>query len=48
MLDQNLTVLDFVTLFDYLGMMALMGVWFSRRNTNTEQYFVVVGSGCPC
>lgn len=40
MLDLNLTVLDFVTLFGYLGMMALMGVWFSRRNTNTEQYFV--------
>lgn len=35
-----LSVPDMVVLFAYLFGMALMGLWFSRRNTNTEQYFV--------
>lgn len=36
----GMTSLDYVTLFGYLGAMALMGLWCSRRNTSTEQYFV--------
>ena len=38
--DLNLTLLDIVMLAGYLGCMALMGLWFSRKNTNTEEYFV--------
>ena len=40
MLDMNLSTLDLITLFAYLGGMALMGLWFSRKNVDTEQYFV--------
>ncbi len=36
----NLSGLDLVTLLGYLAVMALMGLWFSRRNVDTEQYFV--------
>ncbi len=38
--EMNLSFVDIVTLFAYLGAMALMGLWFSRKNTNTEEYFV--------
>ncbi len=38
--DLNLSLLDIVMLAGYLGCMALMGLWFSRKNTNTEEYFV--------
>jgi solute:Na+ symporter, SSS family len=38
--DLNLSFLDLVVLAGYLGGMALMGVWFSRKNTSTEEYFV--------
>ncbi|MCC6679329.1 MAG: sodium:solute symporter [Phycisphaeraceae bacterium] len=35
-----MTSFDYAILFGYLGAMALMGLWFSRRNTSTEQYFL--------
>ena len=31
---------DIITLLVYLGGMAAIGVYFSRKNTNTEEYFV--------
>ncbi|MEZ6193986.1 MAG: hypothetical protein R3C45_22295 [Phycisphaerales bacterium] len=37
----SLSILDFtITLFAYLGGIMLMGLWTSRKNTNTEEYFV--------
>ena len=32
--------LDITTLVAYLGLLLLMGLYFSRKNTNTEEYFV--------
>jgi SSS family solute:Na+ symporter len=32
--------IDFVILFFYLAFMALMGIYFSRKNQSTEEYFV--------
>ncbi|GAA4443375.1 sodium:solute symporter family transporter [Novipirellula rosea] len=32
--------LDYAAIFLYLGAMAAMAVYFARRNTNTEEYFV--------
>jgi solute:Na+ symporter, SSS family len=32
--------LDITTLVAYLGLLLLMGFYFSRKNTNTEEYFV--------
>ena len=31
--------LDVTTLVAYLGIIVLMGIYFSRKNTNTEEYF---------
>ncbi len=36
----SLTLLDVLVIGGYLGAMALMGVYFSRRNKDTERYFV--------
>ena len=36
----NLHPLDIAIILVYLGGMAAMGVYFSRKNTNTEEYFV--------
>ena len=36
----NLHWLDATTLLVYLGGMAAMGVYFARKNTSTEEYFV--------
>lgn len=36
----GLTLLDIVVLAGYMLAMAGMGIYFSRRNTDTEQYFV--------
>lgn len=36
----NLSTWDTLALAVYLGGMALMGFYFSRKNTNTEEYFV--------
>ncbi|QHI69423.1 sodium:solute symporter [Tichowtungia aerotolerans] len=36
----GLTVLDYIVLAGYFAAMALMGVYFSKRNKNTEEYFV--------
>ncbi|MCB0732603.1 MAG: sodium:solute symporter, partial [Ignavibacteriae bacterium] len=32
--------LDVTALIFYLGILTLMGIYFSRKNTNTEEYFV--------
>ena len=32
--------LDFTALAAYLGILVVMGLYFSRKNTNTEEYFV--------
>jgi len=32
--------LDIITLVTYLGILIAMGIYFSRKNTNTEEYFV--------
>lgn len=36
----HLHTADILVLLGYLFMMALMGFWFSRRNVNTEEYFL--------
>ena len=32
--------LDLVAIFLFLGAMAAMGIYFSHRNTSTEEYFL--------
>ncbi len=32
--------LDITTLVAYMGILVAMGIYFSRKNTNTEEYFV--------
>jgi len=36
----QLETLDFITLLAYLALMAAIGIYFSRKNTSTEEYFV--------
>ncbi len=36
----HLHVFDIVTLVTYFAAMAAVGIWFARKNTNTEEYFV--------
>jgi SSS family solute:Na+ symporter len=36
----SLAAIDVVVLALYMAAMVAMGVWFSRRNRDTEQYFV--------
>lgn len=36
----SLTWLDIIVIAGYMLAMALMGIWFSKRNKDTEQYFV--------
>ncbi|MFI4910884.1 MAG: sodium:solute symporter [Sedimentisphaeraceae bacterium JB056] len=36
----NISWIDLTILFVYLGAMACMGLYFAKRNSNTEQYFL--------
>ncbi len=36
----NLHWLDITTLVLYMSALVIMGIYFSRKNTNTEEYFV--------
>lgn len=36
----QLETLDIITLLAYLAAMAAIGIYFSRKNTSTEEYFV--------
>ncbi|MDX1334542.1 MAG: sodium:solute symporter, partial [Gammaproteobacteria bacterium] len=36
----QLETLDIITLLAYLALMAAIGIYFSRKNTSTEEYFV--------
>ncbi len=36
----SLTFLDLLTLFSYLGIVMAIGLYFSKKNTTTEEYFV--------
>ena len=40
MVNANLHGADWVVLILYFGVTLAMGAWFSRKNTNTEEYFL--------